>query len=188
MILKPLIYVLIFISSSTSLAQSKFSAGAMVLYGTGSMGNSTDVLSRSMVFMPIDLFAGFNIKKFRLGFNYEYNLVGQSAEPADFSNQNIGGSGSATGLRLEYYDGKQAAGVVCRLGEKYTLTKPTAAGGTVRYDGKLGFGFQYYRSIKNKFGVVIDFTSGEMTSPTGDTADIKWNRMAIGMVFTNFSK
>lgn len=187
MILKQLVFTLVFLFYSTVFAQAKATAGAMILFGSGSMGNST-VLSRSMAYTPVILFAGYNIKKFRIGFNYEYNLVGQTADPADFNNENLGGSGSAMGLRLEFYDGKQAAGLIYRLSEKYVLTKPTASGATADYEGTSGFGFQYYRRIKNKFGVVLDFTSGTMKSPAGNTADIQWNRVALGLVFTNFAK
>ncbi|MEK6627278.1 MAG: hypothetical protein AABY53_01525 [Bdellovibrionota bacterium] len=186
--LKQLIFISVFLFYSSVFAQAKASAGAMLLFGTGSMGNSTDALSRAMAYTPVILFAGYNIKKFRIGLNYEYNLVGQTADPADFSNQNLGGSGSAMGLRLEFYDGKQAAGLVYRASEKYKLTKPTALGTSADYDGTAGFGFQYYRRIKNKYGIVLDFSSGAMKSSAGNTADIQWNRVALGLVFTNFAK
>jgi|GEM_PF-5233721 len=181
-------FTLILLFSSASFAQSKFSAGAMMLFGTGSMGNSTDALSRSMMYTPVVLFAGYNIKKFRIGLNYEYNLAGQTADPSEFSNQNLSGSGSATGLRLEFYNGKQSAGLIYRLSEKYVLTKPTAQGKTSDYDGTSGFGFQYVIRIKNKIGFVIDYTTGSLKSPLSNTADLKWDRVSLGLVFTNFAK
>ncbi len=89
--------------SQESFAQSKFSAGAMV---------ST----------PIELFAGVNFKKFRLGLNYKNNMSGQSADPATITGQqNLSGKGTAIGLRLEYYDGKQSGGLVYRLSDSYAL-------------------------------------------------------------------
>lgn len=167
-------------------AQSKVSAGAMLLFGTGKMGNSTDVLDRSMVYTPIALFAGYNIKKFRLGINYEYNLAGQSEDPANLGNQNVGGKGTAMGLRFDFYDGKQSAGMVYHLSEKYTLDKPTILGTTADYNGKSGFSFQYYRRLRKKVGIVLDYTMVELKSSTGNTADIKFDRIGLGIVFTNF--
>ena len=167
-------------------AQSKVSAGAMLLFGTGKMGNSTDVLDRSMVYTPIALFAGYNIKKFRLGINYEYNLAGQSEDPANLGNQNVGGKGTAMGLRFDFYDGKQSAGMVYHLSEKYTLDKPTILGTTADYDGKSGFSFQYYRRLRKKVGIVLDYTMVELKSSAGNTADIKFDRIGLGIVFTNF--
>lgn len=182
------IFILIFISafSSISLGQAKGSVGAMMLFGTGKMGNTTDVLSRSMIYTPVALFAGYNIKKFRLGINYEYNLVGQSEDPASLGNQNIGGKGSSMGLRFDFYDGKQSAGLVYHLSEKYTLDKPTIAGNTAEYEGKMGFSLQYYRQFKNKIGFVLDYTSADMKSPTANSDDIKWDRIGLGLVFSNF--
>jgi len=81
MMFKQFVFTLIIVFSSAAFAQSKYSTGAMILFGSGSMGNSTDVLSRSMTYTPVALFAGYNIKKFRVGINYEYNMAGQTADP-----------------------------------------------------------------------------------------------------------
>ena len=186
-ITRNLIFILLSVLLSGAVyAQSKVSAGAMLLFGTGKMGNSTDVLDRSMVYTPIALFAGYNIKKFRLGINYEYNLAGQSEDPANLGNQNVGGKGTAMGLRFDFYDGKQSAGLVYHLSEKYTLDKPTILGTTADYDGKSGFSFQYYRRLRKKVGIVLDYTMVELKSSAGNTADIKFDRIGLGIVFTNF--
>ena len=183
-------FILIFLSlllSSVSHAQSKLSAGAMMLFGSGKMGNSTDVLNRSMIYTPIALFAGYNINKFRLGFNYEYNLAGQSEDPANLGNQNVGGKGASMGLRFDYYNGKQSVGMIYHLSEKYTLDKPTILGTTADYDGKSGFTLQYYRQFKKKIGIVLDYTTVELKSSAGNTADLKFDRIGLGLVFTNFA-
>ncbi len=163
------------------------SVGAMVMFGQGKTGNDTDVLERSMIHTPIAVFAGFNIRKFRLGINYEYDLIGQSDDPASFSNQNIGGKSSSAGLRFDYYNGTSSFGAVYRLNDKYTLDKPTVSGATSEYEGKSGFSIQYYRQIKKKFGIVLDYSMGEYKSSNGNSNDIKWSRMGIGLVFTNFT-
>ena len=162
------------------------SVGAAVMFGQGKMGNDTDVLSRSMLYTPVSVFAGFNIRKYRLGLNYEYNMVGQSDDPANFSNQNIGGKSSAPGLRLEWYDGKTAFGLVYRMNEKYTLDKPTISGAVSEYESKNAFSIQFSRQIKNKIGIVLDYSMGEMKSSAGNSDDIKWDRAAIGIVFSNY--
>jgi hypothetical protein len=174
-------------SSGGSGASVNPSVGAMMLFGSGQMGNDTDVKSRNMLSTPVAVFAGFNIKKFRVGINYEYNLVGQSDDPASFSNQNIGGKGSAAGLRLEYYNGTTAFGLIYRLSEKYTLDKATLAGTTSEYEGTSGYGIQFYRQIKSKIGIVLDYSMGTLKSSQNKSNDLNWNRTSLGLVFTNFS-
>jgi hypothetical protein len=175
--------------SSVSFSQAKIgpSVGVMALFGTGKMGNSTDVLERSMLHTPVALFAGFNMKKFRLGINYEYNMVGQTDDPSALGNQNIGGKGSSAGLRLDFYDGKQSFGLIYRAMDKYTLDKPTLAGNVSEYEGKMGYSLQYYRQMKKKLGFVIDYTSSEMKSSAANSDDIKWTRISVGIVLTNFA-
>lgn len=163
------------------------SIGAMVLFANGKTGNTTDVLERSMIHTPIAIFAGFNLKKIRLGINYEYDLIGQSDDPASFANQNLGGKNTSAGLRVDYYNGKTAFGVVYRLSDKYTLDKATASGATSEYDGKSGLSLQFYTQIKKKFGIVVDYSMGEFKSATGNSDDIKWNRIGLGLVFSNFA-
>lgn len=161
--------------------------GAAVLFGMGKMGNETDVLKRNMIHTPVEIFAGFNWRRIRFAINYEYNLIGQSDDPSNFSNQNIGGKGSSVGPRLGYYDGKQAFEVIYRASEKFTLDKATLAGTVAEYEGKGGFTVQYYRQLKKRVGVVIDYTSMEFKSSQGNSNDIKWDRIALGLVLTNFA-
>lgn len=166
----------------------RFSAGAMVLLGQGQMGNGADVPDRAMMHTPIGLFGGVNFKKFRVGVNYEYNMVGQTAEPSGVMNQNLSGSGSAPGLRLEYYDGKQAAGLIYRLSHDYKLDKPTQTGLTSTYKGAGGFTLQYYRQFKKRFGFVLDYTTETFKeSVPAPSQNVKWSRISVGIVFTNFT-
>lgn len=189
-------HIFIFLVSVFALNSESFAArgdfgkptiGAMMLMGTGQMGNDTDVLKRNMLSTPLAVFAGINYKKFRFGINYEYNVVGQTDDPASFGNQNIGGKGSAAGIRLEFYNGKHAFGMIYRASEKYTLDKATLAGTVSEYDGKGGFGIQYYRQIKNRIGIVVDYSMGTLNSAAGNSDDLTWNRTSLGLVFTNFA-
>ena len=174
--------------SKQSFAQSKFSGGAMILFGQGQMGNGSDVPDRTMVSTPIEIFGGINFKKFRLGLNYEYNMSGQSADPATISGQqNLSGKGSAIGLRLEYYDGKQSGGLVYRLSDTYALDKLTASGAASTYKGS-GITIQYTRQISKRIGFVLEYTTETFTeSVPAPSGAIKWNRMAVGVIFSNFS-
>lgn len=175
--------------SVPTMAASKVkpSVGAMMLFGSGKMGNDTDVLQRSMLHTPIAIFAGFNIKNYRIGLNYEYNLVGQSDDPASFSNQNIGGKASSAGLRLDYYNGKTSFGLIYHVSDKFTLDKPTLAGAVSEYEGKSGFSLQFYRHIKKRFGIVVDYSMGEYKSTAANSDDLKWDRASLGLVFSNFA-
>lgn len=169
-------------------AVPRFSGGAMVLLGQGQMGNGADVPDRAMMHTPLGLFGGVNIKKFRVGVNYEYNMAGQTADPTSLMNQNLSGSGSAPGVRLEYYDGKQAAGLIYRLSHTYKLDKATQAGLTSTYKGAGGFTLQYYRQFKKRFGFVLDYTTETFTeSVPAPSQNIKWSRISVGIVFTNFT-
>lgn len=184
------LFTFLILGSHTALAQTvpRFSAGAMISLGQGQMGNGADVPDRAMMHTPISLFAGVNIKKFRVGANYEYNMAGQTADPASVSDQNLSGSGSAPGLRLEYYDGKQAAGLIYRLSHDYKLDKPTQTGLTSTYKGSGGFSLQYYRQFKKRFGLVVDYTTETFTeSVPAPSQNVKWSRISVGIVFTNFA-
>lgn len=179
----------IFISQS-ALAQAvpRFSAGAMVLLGQGQMGNGSDVPDRAMMHTPVALFGGVNFKKFRVGINYEYNLVGQTADPASVNDQNLSGTGTSPGLRLEFYDGKQSAGLIYRLSNTYNLDKPTKIGSASSYKASGGFSVQYYRQFKKRFGFVLDYTTEAFTESVAPPSDnIKYSRISLGIVFTNFA-
>ncbi len=169
-------------------AVPRFSGGAMILLGQGQMGNGADIPDRAMMHTPIGLFGGVNFKKFRVGVNYEYNMAGQSADPAGVNGQNLSGSGSAPGVRLEYYDGKQSAGLIYRLSHDYKLDKPTQTGLTSTYKGAGGFSLQYYRQFKKRFGFVLDYTTETFKeSVPALSQNVKWSRISVGIVFTNFA-
>ncbi len=165
---------------------SRFSAGAMLMAGKGTMGNGlSDAPDRDMTFIPIGLFAGVNFKKFRVGLNYEYMMANQNTDPKDVANTNTSGIGTSIGTRLEYYSGVQSFGLVYRASTNYTLEKQTFSGVNATYKGS-GFSLQYTRQIKNKIGFVIDYTTEEFTESLA-TANIKYNRFAIGLIFSNFT-
>jgi hypothetical protein len=188
-----IIFAIAILSAIPTLAQKggggggKFSFGAMLLMGTGKMGNGlTDAPDRDMIFTPVGLFAGVNIKKFRLGLNYEYMIAGQTAEPATVGNTNVSGTGTAPGVRLEYYDGKNSFGLVYRLSDTYNLDKITFAGSKATYKGTGGITVQFTRQLKNKIGFVIDYTT-ETFSDSLTTGNVKWNRIGAGIIFSNFA-
>jgi hypothetical protein len=168
------------------LAVPKYSIGVAAMAATGKMGNGlSDAPDRDMILYPVVLFTGFNMRKFRLGLNYEYMMANQTTKPADVANTNTSGKGSSLGLRLEYYDGVQSFGGVYRLSSDYALDKKTAAGDEVKYKGTNGFSVQYMRKIKNRIGFIIDYSSEEFKDSLS-SQNIKWSRVGIGIVFANF--
>lgn len=189
-----ILFIVTLFVSQFSLAQKggggsapKFSFGLMALGGTGKMGNGlADAPDRDMFYTPVGLFAGFNLKKFRIGLNYEYMIAGQTTEPSTVANTNLSGTGTSPGLRLEYYDGKNAFGIVYRVSDSFTLDKVTFAGAKATYKGSGGISIQYMRQLKNKIGLVVDYTT-ETFSDSLSTGNVKWSRMGLGIVFSNFS-
>lgn len=192
-----LTFLILLSFSSLSLAQRgkssgggpKFSIGLYGMLGQGKMGNGLEgdgnAPDRDMIHTPLGVFLGFNIKKFRLGLNYEYMLIGQTTEPAEVGGTNISGSGGVPGVRLEYYDGKNAFGLVYRLSTEYKLDKATRQGDPSIYKGS-GFSVQYIRQIKNKLGILIDYTTEEYKESL-TTGNVKMNRIGLGVVFSNFA-
>jgi hypothetical protein len=184
-----ILFVLSCLVTTEALAKSqppKFSAGAMLLAGKGKMGNGlADAPERDMTYIPVGLFAGVNFKKFRLGLNYEYMMSNQNTDPVQVANTNTSGTGTSIGARLEYYDGKQSIGAVYRASSTYNLEKQTVAGENATYTGS-GFSLQYTRQIKKRFGFVIDYTTETFTDSLV-SGNVKWDRIGLGIVFTNFA-
>ena len=184
-----MLFVLGCLVTTETYAQSqppRFSAGAMLMAGKGKMGNGlADAPERDMTYIPVGLFAGVNFKKFRLGLNYEYMMSNQDTDPAEVANTNVSGTGTSIGVRLEYYNGKHSIGAVYRAATTYALEKQTVAGVSASYKGS-GFSLQYTRQIKNKIGFVIDYTQ-ETFNESLASGNIKWDRIGLGIVFSNFA-
>ncbi len=167
-------------------APPRFSVGIYALAGQGKMGNGlTDAADRDMLHTPAGLFLGFSMKRFRLGLNYEYNMVGQTTDIAQVGDTNLSGTSTSPGVRLEYYDGKNAFGVVYRVSDEYKLQKQTFAGTESIYKGSGGFSVQFMRVLKGKVGLVLDYTTQEYKESLS-TGNIKWSRAGIGIVISNF--
>ncbi len=192
MLFRYLIMISVMYISCFSFAQgrggggSKFSIGAMVLGGQGKMGNGqTDAPDRDMFYIPVAFYAGFNIKKFRLGVNYEYSLTNQTTDPATVASTNLSGTTNALGLRLEYYNGSQSIGAVYRASVSHALEKQTFLATSATYKGS-GLSVQYMIQIKKKIGLVLDYTM-DTYSDSLATGSIKSNRVGLGLVFANFA-
>lgn len=185
-IILPLFLLTLF--STNSYAQNKggkFSAGVMVLGGQGKMGNGVDVLDRTMFHNPINIFLGYNLSKFRIGLNYEYTIVSQTDDPANYSSQNLTGKGSAVGVRLEYYDGKKSFGAIYRVSDTYNLDKATVSGATSSYKSNSGYSIQYTHQLKKRIGIVLDYTTETFSESLVNK--IKWDRIGIGLILTNYT-
>lgn len=181
--------------SQAGASAPKFSAGIYAFVGQGKMGNgllgSGNAPDRDMLHTPVGLFLGFNMKKFRLGLNYEFNMIGQTTDPGvsgdgKLDGTNLTGTSTAPGVRLEYYDGKNSFGAVYRVSDQYKLQKQTFAGIDSTYKGSGGYSVQFMRVLKGKVGLIIDYTSQEYKESLS-TGNVKWSRTGIGIVISNFS-
>lgn len=184
------VILILFFANNFALAQSKspsrFSIGLAVMGGQGKMGNGQmDAPDRDLTYIPVDFFAGFNIKKFRIGVNYEYFMGNQKTDPAEVNGTNTSGTGNSLGLRLEFYNGSQSFGAVYRAATTYALTKQTLLGTTATYKGS-GFSIQYMVRLKKKIGLILDYTTDNY-SDSLSTAPVKSDRIALGLVLSNFS-
>lgn len=175
--------------SQAGASAPRFSIGIYALGAQGKMGNGLagagNALDRDMLHTPAGLFLGYNMKRFRLGLNYEYNMVGQTTDPAEVGDTNLGGTSTSPGIRLEYYDGKNSFGAVYRMSDEYKLQKQTFAGVESIYKGNGGFSVQFMRVLKGKVGLIIDYTSQEYKESLS-TGNVKWSRAGIGIVISNF--
>lgn len=163
-----------------------FTAGFALIGGQGKMGNDlADAPSRDLFFMPIQVFMGFRFGKFRLCAEAEYMQVSQSTDAAEVANTNTSGSGVAYGPRLDYYDGKQSFGVFYRTSDTYRLDKPDINNVNQEYKASSGYTLQYTRRLFGRLGIVLDYSQEEFTQSL-TTANIKWNRAGIGIIFSNF--
>ncbi len=175
-------------ASSSTAKNNPYSAGFIVMGGQGSMGNSlVDAENRDMNHMPVQIFFGFRFSKFRFALNAEYSKVSQSTDPLDVSNTNIAGTGLAVGPRLDYYDGIQSFGVFYRASDSYRLDRPDINNEQHEYKSTNGIGIQYTRRLAGRLGVAIDYTKETFTESL-DTQNIKWDRISIGLIYSNFDK
>lgn len=162
-----------------------FSFGTTLSAGYGSMGNQAEVIERKILFTPINLFAGFNIRLLRLGLHYEYYTATQLDDPELFNSQNLSGKGSSAAARIDYYDGKHCLGLIYRFSDEFTLSKPTVSGETAIYKSHQGFEIQYYQQLIKKLGFVLGAAQEIYDDSTAKP--IQWSRFSIGLIYTNFS-
>ncbi len=175
-------------TSSSSTKTNPYSAGFIVTGGQGSMGNGLiDAENRDMNHMPVQIFFGFRFSKFRFALNAEYSKVSQSTDPLEVDNTNIAGTGLAVGPRLDYYDGKQSFGVFYRASDSYRLDRPDINNEQREYKSTNGIGVQYTRRISGRLGIAIDYTKETFTESL-DTKNINWDRISIGLIYSNFDK
>ena len=163
-----------------------FTAGFSVIGAQGNMGNGlADAPNRKLYYMPVHLFLGFRFGKFRLCGAAEYMQGSQITNATDVANTNTSGSGIAYGPRFDYYDGKQSFGLFYRLSDNYKLAKPDINNTLQQYSATGGYTVQYTHRLIGRLGFVLDYTS-EVFTKSLSTANVKWDRTGIGLIFTNF--
>lgn len=140
---------------------------------------------RTMQYFPIAAFVGYNVKKLRLGLNYEYVIVNQTTSPSEVNFTNLTGKESNVGLRVEYYSGKYGFGLILKPSTNYTLTKTTGNGLSSAYSSKLGYGVQFTAQLRKEIGLVFDYSAATYDESLSD-ADVTMNRISLGLILSNF--
>ncbi len=165
----------------------RFNYGFVGLFGQGQMGNAkANSPYRNMDFTTYQAFLGFRISNYRFSAAAEYSYVAQKTNVEAVANTNLTGQSFSYGPKIEYYDGKESIGFIYRLNSNFNLNKLDANNNKQYYASKTGMNIQYTRRLKNNLGIVIDYAREEYGKSLPDK--IKWDRISIGFIFSNFDK
>ena len=184
--LRILIFIFTVCSSFQVLAQKRKGVwGIQAGLASGELGNTTDVLSRSMVYTPIGVYGGVLFKQFKLSLEADYIFVAQTAATANLNNQNISGKEIATGIRLEYFKNKNYFGLIYRPFDRLTLDMKTNLGTDSVYSGSSAELF-YVRQIKNRLGIFVHIRQGHLKSDFGYSDDFDLIQYGAGLILFNY--
>lgn len=165
----------------------RYNYGILSAFGQGQMGNDTAIApDRNMDFTFYQAFLGFRLSNYRFSAVAEYAYVIQTTHVEDVANTNLKGQNFAYGPKFEYYDGKQSIGFIYRLKSTYDLKKLDVNNNKHYYSSQTGFNIQYTRRVKDNLGFAIDYAREEYGHSLPDK--VKWDRLSIGIVFSNFDK
>ena len=166
----------------------RYNYGISILGGEGQMGNGADdAPSRDMQYTTIQGFAGFRVSYFRFSIATEFMKAAQVDDADEFSNTNIGGYSFGYGPKIDFYDGRYSIGFIYRAKNTYYLDKKDINGDKQPYEANSGFNFQVSRRITPKYGIIIDYAQ-ETFNDSLPSRNIKWNRISIGLIISNFDK
>ena len=166
----------------------RYNYGISILGGEGQMGNgSDDAPTRDMTFTTLQGFAGFRVSYFRFSIAAEIMKAAQIDDAELFSNTNIGGYGIGYGPKIDFYDGRYSIGFIYKMSNTYNLDKKDINGDNQTYESNSGFNFQVSRRITHKYGIIIDYAQ-ETFNDSLPTRNIKWDRISIGLIISNFDK
>ncbi len=166
----------------------RYNYGISILGGEGKMGNgSFDAPSRDMQYTTIQGFTGFRVSYFRFSIAAEIMKAAQVDDALEFSNTNIGGLGFGYGPKIDFYDGRYSIGFIYKANNAYALDKKDINGVSQMYKANSGFNFQVSRRITPRYGVIIDYAQ-ETFNDSLVTRNIKWDRISIGLIISNFDK
>ena len=159
--------------------------GVQLGVAAGELGNTTDVLSRSMAYTPVGFYGGFLHKQFKLSFELDYILVAQTAPVINLNNQNISGTEISGGVRIDYFKNKNHFGLIYRPFDRLTLDMKTNQGTESVYSGN-SIELIYSRQIKNKFGLFINIRQGHLKSDFGYSDDFDLIQYGAGLILFNY--
>lgn len=166
----------------------RYNYGILMMTGQGYMGNGLATAPyRKMGTAQVQAFLGFRYNYFRYSVTAEYANVVQLTEPAEVGNTNMAGVSFSYGPKIEYYTGSQSIGVVYRLKSVYDLRKLDINNNKQYYASEHSFEFQYTQRVYNKLGIAIGLAQERFDQSLTD-GSVKWDRLSIGVIFSNFDK
>lgn len=119
-------------------------AGAMI----GKTGNSTNTPVRNMIYTPGDIFVGYRRKRLRIGVDFQYEVYGQTDDPASFSNQNLEGTSLSAGLEAQYFFSlRWGMGLKYTAWNKLSLDTSAANGQSFSYINGTGWTLKLIRNF-----------------------------------------
>ena len=158
------------------------------MIGQGKMGNGdlNNISPQASVqYIPFGIFLGFSYKKFRLGYDYEYVYANQTTSPSEVNYTNTSGQEQSSGIRLDYYNGQLSVGVIYKSDQNFKLTQKTGNGLSSEYKSNNSYAFQVMYHLRKRVGVILDYSQCEYNESLPD-ANVKSNRLSIGLVLSNF--
>lgn len=172
--------------SSKSFVSSGLFYGAYGLYAlNGKMGNGAEIKDRAMDFITGGLFLGFYYDWFRIGGNFEYQQVVQKDSPSLYSNTNISGYSSNSGVRVDYYNPNTILSFIYKTSDSYKLSTKDSLGNEVTYKLKSGYSLQLIKKFSKNWGFIIDYSNQSFKNEIY-SSEVKSDRTSLGLVFTNY--
>jgi hypothetical protein len=159
-------------SLAAGTARSGFLGVAGLNAGVGSSGDKNDAIKkREMAYSELYLNLGYQFGMIAPLVQASYRYVGQTKDPADVSDTNLGGTGvlMGAGLLADFSSVKLTAVYV--LSGSFALAKETSGGGKMTYTKPKGFHVDLGIPWKTDWDFVINFSSVDYEKSKSDSTE-----------------